>query len=207
MNRFGYRLNQHRFKWNCLILTAAVLALASSTPLTSVTMYLYYAEEDITSWLLLLWVYVYNLTVAISPVVVQILLHYFLLSIRIRFRLLNMALRNAFEPTFANNRLLVGTSNELIDLLDCLELQHDILTGSVTLINQCYAIQVRLTIYTNIWVMSYDKMFLFVRCWRIWRLVFQMSLAVHSKFTKSWIRTMHILLLLCIWYGQFQMWC
>lgn len=150
MNRFGYRLNQHRFKWNCLILTAAVLALASSTPLTSVTMYLYYAEEDITSWLLLLWVYVYNLTVAISPVVVQILLHYFLLSIRIRFRLLNMALRNAFEPTFANNRLLVGTSNELIDLLDCLELQHDILTGSVTLINQCYAIQVRLTIYTNI---------------------------------------------------------
>lgn len=134
MNMFGYHLNQRRFMWNFMTSVAAAVAFISLTSSTKMTSIFYSAPEDSYSFFLILRCFVLDLIITASPLIALLLQMYFLQSIRIRFCLLNMALRDTF-----------GQPNEAIDLLNCLMVQHDNLTGSVGLINHCYSIQVRLT--------------------------------------------------------------
>lgn len=141
MNRIGYTLDQRHLKrtifgssgvavvWTniigCVILNFYVLSSSAAIPLA-----------------MQLCMHAVTIFIASAPVSFLILYSYFLLSIRIRFRLLNDALRNLIGTTNAMARLHRTTSNVAFAKLNRLAINHDNLTDGIDIINRFYSFQV-----------------------------------------------------------------
>lgn len=142
----GYRINHNRFKWNYLALASASLTMTSCVTLICNT--LLFLSSPANDYLASMFFKscVCNIMLGMSVNSILFLQFYFLLSLRMRYRLLNVALRRAFDGIpKAVSHLQQSSSDEVIDLLNIISVQHDQLTDGVSIVNKCYSFQVRFT--------------------------------------------------------------
>lgn len=150
MNIIGYALNQRRLRRTFLI-SITVAVIMANTNVIGLTKLLacsqWYAPNAGVSSLVSLGLFVNDVFLTTSPVAFIFLYSYFLLSIRIRFCLLNLALRNAVKSSKGTRGLHAepSLSRDVIDLLNSFSMQHDSLTNGIKIINECYSFQVRHT--------------------------------------------------------------
>lgn len=152
MIKISYRLNHYRFKRNFLILYTLSMITTSCVTLACISLYS-------TS----IWTYMYTLVLAISTTLVLCLQFYFLLSLRMRYRVLNVALRRSLGGIpKAIPHLTHSTSDEVIELINMIAIQHANLTRGVSIVNKCYSFQVRSTkaslyILLYVYTMKYES--------------------------------------------------
>lgn len=148
MNMIGYKLNQRNFRRNFLYSIGAIVLSVFIVVIGTSCLFLANGENiQIDGHMMLLTVA--NIFLELSKPMFFVLYSYFLLSIRIRFCLLNMALRNAIRTPNTIARLYGGaTSDEIIELLDSLSALHGNLTNGVKIVNDYYAFYVRILKFT-----------------------------------------------------------
>lgn len=138
MNTIGYELDHPRLRSSLLKLLVATMHVA--IPKISIMLFYYTvvwdSEELSISEMYLIGVIALFLSASVTSFL--ILYTYFLLSIRMRFRSLNVALRNALSPS----RLHEATAHRVNTLLDICPEQHANLTVGLRILNKSYSFQV-----------------------------------------------------------------
>lgn len=135
MNMIGYRLNQSCLRRKFIVAISASVIFSFSGAFAQYSAYALDQQQSIKNFILLA-ILICGPFVEVASAILLIIYFYFLLSIRIRFRLLNVALRNAL-----GTRLHRASSAEIIRLLQTLSQQHINLTDGIKIINHCYSNQ------------------------------------------------------------------
>lgn len=150
MHILGYGLYWRTFNRNFFISMIAAVLLTST--FIYGTLYLFSIsqtnETTMMNWYFIVG-YAYT---SFVPVAFLIVYAYFLLVVRMRFRLLNVAVRNALGPSNVIARLHGSASDDVIHSLNILAQLHDTLTDGMGLINECYSMQVSCVFCLHLYV-------------------------------------------------------
>lgn len=144
----GSHVNQQRI--NRIMLTSVTVGviLANSNSIGSILSTICWGSACDTESIFdlnIFWFQVMNIWLMTAPISFLFLYFYFLLSIRMRFHLLNMALWNLHGTTNDAFQVYHIQSDDVADLVDTVSMQHNNLVDSVDIINKCYSFQVRFT--------------------------------------------------------------
>lgn len=140
MNKIGYKLDQRQLRRVIFCSSAAAIVWTNINVYGLLSFYMYKTGSDVISITMRFCIHIFNVFLTSSPVSFIILYSYFLLSIRIRFRLLNEALRNSIRTS---NGLAGLRTYDAIGLLKILPVYHANLTDGIGIINKSYSFQVR----------------------------------------------------------------
>lgn len=141
----GLKLNQRHFNMYFFVSTAAAMIVTFFIIIVTVEPILLHGNVHAFD----AWSYAMFTTFSMSSSLVFLVMYsYFLLSIRIRFRLLNVVLHDAIAPSNGlvarPSKLLLYNqrTSEAIKSLNRLIILHDQLTTSVDIINRCFSFKV-----------------------------------------------------------------
>lgn len=194
MSLIGYRLDQCRFERHFLVSIVAALLGTYCNIFVCMSPVLLYNQTNVMGD----WIYALLLIIMLSTQLSLLFLYsYFLLSIRIRFRLLNKALGKAFVPAVGAKLLRLSLNDrgasEVILFANRLSILHYQLTAAVRIINRCLSFQVSLLcIHLKSYYMPklylHLYLYLLIRSWWIWRSVFRCAFVVLSWSIQFWLR-------------------
>lgn len=140
MRMINYHIDYRHFKRTILISIAIATVLLCGNEMTSI-MYMmhFWTEQPLKN---IIFFSAMNAISNFAAMTCFIIYSYFLLSIRIRFRLVNDALRNTLDAPESVVRLHGSASDEVIHVLNVLTELHVNMVEGVGTINECYSFQV-----------------------------------------------------------------
>lgn len=141
MKMLGYEINHRRFRRMFLVSLATAMFITSINSVVSAYGFFMSDIFEIKLFhLIFITLYAFQ---SLAPAAFLSIYSYFLLNTRLRFRLLNVAVRNTLGPSNTIIRIFYPAAEEVIHSLNVFAQLHDNLTLGTGLINECYSFQVR----------------------------------------------------------------